>query len=113
MLGLLALGLALGMYISYFLCRFHLRLVVNSKPVSSGIWALVLLMTKNMSSNVRASSMGLRNMIKSAVNLFTLVAESKHHIGTDECILEPSFWQPTKQFYFCFVTIITYQFIIQ
>ena len=39
-LGLLALGLALGMYISYFLCRFHLRLVVNAKPVSSGIWAL-------------------------------------------------------------------------
>ena len=32
-LGLLALGLALGMYISYFLCRFHLRLVVNTKPV--------------------------------------------------------------------------------
>ena len=39
-LGLLALGLALGMYISYFLCRFYLRLVVNTKPVSSGIWAL-------------------------------------------------------------------------
>ena len=38
-LGLLALGLALGMYISYFLCRFHLRLVVNANPVSSGIWA--------------------------------------------------------------------------
>ena len=38
-LGLLALGLALGMYISYFLCRFHLRLVVNAKPVFSGIWA--------------------------------------------------------------------------
>ena len=31
---------ALGMYISYFLCRFHLRLVVNANPVSSGIWAL-------------------------------------------------------------------------
>ena len=38
-LGLLALGLALAMYISYFLCRFHLRLVVNAKPVSGGIWA--------------------------------------------------------------------------
>ena len=24
-----------------FLCRFHLRLVVNANPVSSGIWALV------------------------------------------------------------------------
>ena len=34
-------GLALGMYISYFLCRFHLRLVVNANPVSSGIWALL------------------------------------------------------------------------
>ena len=39
-LGLLVLGLALGMYILYFLCRFHLRLVVNANPVSSGIWAL-------------------------------------------------------------------------
>ena len=28
------------MYISYFLCRFHLRLVANANPVSSGIWAL-------------------------------------------------------------------------
>ena len=34
------LGLALGMYISYFLCRFHLRLVPNANPISSGIWAL-------------------------------------------------------------------------
>ena len=41
-LGLLALGLALGMYISYFLCRFHLRLVANANPVSGGIWALLV-----------------------------------------------------------------------
>ena len=32
--------LALAMYISCFLCRFHLRLVPNSNPISSGIWAL-------------------------------------------------------------------------
>ena len=33
--------LALAMYISCFLCRFHLRLVPNANPISSGIWALV------------------------------------------------------------------------
>ena len=32
--------LALAMYISCFLCRFHLRLVPNANPISSGIWAL-------------------------------------------------------------------------
>ena len=31
--------LALVMYISCFLCRFHLRLVLNANPISSGIWA--------------------------------------------------------------------------
>ena len=31
--------LALAMYISCFLCRFHLRLVQNANPISSGIWA--------------------------------------------------------------------------
>ena len=31
---------ALAMYISCFLCRFHLRLVANANPVSGGIWAL-------------------------------------------------------------------------
>ena len=30
--------LALAMYISFFLCRFHLRLVPNANPSSSGIW---------------------------------------------------------------------------
>ena len=40
-LGLLALGLALGMYISGFLCQFHLRLVANANAVFSGIWALI------------------------------------------------------------------------
>ena len=30
---------ALAMYISRFLCRFHLHLVPNTNPVSSGIWA--------------------------------------------------------------------------
>ena len=33
--------LALAMYISCFLCRFHLRLVPNANPISSGIWALL------------------------------------------------------------------------
>ena len=43
----MALGLlALGMYISYFLCRFHLSLVVNAKPVSSGISALEFCFSK-------------------------------------------------------------------
>ena len=32
--------LVLAMYISCFLCRFHLRLVPNANPISSGIWAL-------------------------------------------------------------------------
>ena len=32
--------LALAMYISCFLCRFHLRLVPNANPISGGIWAL-------------------------------------------------------------------------
>ena len=32
--------LALAMHISCFLCRFHLRLVPNANPISSGIWAL-------------------------------------------------------------------------
>ena len=31
--------LALAVYISCFLCRFHLRLVPNANPFSSGIWA--------------------------------------------------------------------------
>ena len=31
--------LALAMYISCFLCRFHLRLVPNANSISSGIWA--------------------------------------------------------------------------
>ena len=31
--------LALAMYISCFLCRFHLRLVPKANPISSGIWA--------------------------------------------------------------------------
>ena len=31
--------LALAMYISCFLCRFHLRLVPNANPIASGIWA--------------------------------------------------------------------------
>ena len=33
--------LALAMYISFFLCRFHLRLGPNANPISGGIWALV------------------------------------------------------------------------
>ena len=52
-LGLLALGLVLAMYISYCLCRFHLRLVVNAKPVSSGIWAyVVVFIYAGMNTNV-------------------------------------------------------------
>ena len=34
--------LALAMYISFFVCRFHLRWVANANPISSGIWALML-----------------------------------------------------------------------
>ena len=34
-------GSQLAMYISCFLCRFHLRLVPNANPISSGIWALI------------------------------------------------------------------------
>ena len=30
--------LVLAMYISCFLCRFHLHLVPNANPISSGIW---------------------------------------------------------------------------
>ena len=33
--------LALAMYISCFLCIFHLRLVPKANPISSGIWAIV------------------------------------------------------------------------
>ena len=33
-------SLALAMYISFCLCRFHLRWVANTNPISSGIWAL-------------------------------------------------------------------------
>ena len=40
-LGLLALGLALGMYISCCLCQFHLRRAPNANWFFSGIWALV------------------------------------------------------------------------
>ena len=32
--------LASAMYISFFLCIFHLRLVPNANPISGGIWAL-------------------------------------------------------------------------
>ena len=32
--------LALAMYISFFLCRFHLRLGPNANPISGVIWAL-------------------------------------------------------------------------
>ena len=39
-LGLLALGLALGMYISCCLCQFHLRRAPNANPFFCGIWAL-------------------------------------------------------------------------
>ena len=34
-------SLALAMYISFFLCRFHSRWLPNANPISSGIWALV------------------------------------------------------------------------
>ena len=36
------LGLALGKYISGFLCQFHLRLVANANAVFSGIGALII-----------------------------------------------------------------------
>ena len=49
--------LALAMYISFFLCRFHLRLVPNSNPISGGIWALqyILLNATNMENIVEKS----------------------------------------------------------
>ena len=31
--------LALAMYISFFVCRFHSHWVANANPISSGIWA--------------------------------------------------------------------------
>ena len=37
-----SLGLVLAMYISSFLCQFHLCWVANAKAISDGIWALVL-----------------------------------------------------------------------
>ena len=43
------------MYISYFLCRFHLRLVVNAHPVSSGILAIVLVISALMDLTVKSS----------------------------------------------------------
>ena len=46
-IGPSSIGLALGMYISYFLCRFYLLLVVNANPVSSGIWAIVFIYIRN------------------------------------------------------------------
>ena len=36
--------LALAVYISCFLYRFHWRLVANANPISSGIWALVFIL---------------------------------------------------------------------
>ena len=39
------------------------------------------------------SSVCHRNKIKSAVDLFTMVAEYRRHIGTNKCILAPM-WQP-------------------
>ena len=39
--------LALAMYISCFLCRFHLRLVPNANPISSGIWTSILFCNYN------------------------------------------------------------------
>ena len=40
-LGPLALGLALGMYISYCLSQFRLRWVANANMFFGGIWASV------------------------------------------------------------------------
>ena len=44
--------LALAMYISCFFCRFHLRLVPNANPISSGIWALGMKMPLHFHRNV-------------------------------------------------------------
>ena len=41
MLGTKSKTFALAMYISCLLCRFHLHLVPNTNPISSGIWALI------------------------------------------------------------------------
>ena len=69
-LGLLALGLGLGMYISYFLCRFHLRLVVNAKPVSSGIWALLGIF--GVKSRVQSKGQALNVLSKMNITLTLL-----------------------------------------
>ena len=45
-LGLLALGLALGMYISCCLCEFRLRWIAKANAAFSGIWALVDIYTR-------------------------------------------------------------------
>ena len=37
--GYARVGFALGMYISCYLCQFHLRWVPNANPVFGGIWA--------------------------------------------------------------------------
>ena len=47
--------LALAMYISCFLCRFHLHLVPNANPISSGIWTLDI-------SNLKQSGAGLKSL---------------------------------------------------
>ena len=39
-----ALGLALAMYISCFLCQFHSRWVANADAISIRIWALLLIL---------------------------------------------------------------------
>ena len=37
--------LALAIFISCFLCQFHLGLEANANPVSSGIWANILVIS--------------------------------------------------------------------
>ena len=63
--------LALAMYISCFLCRFHLRLVTNANPISSGIWALNFIIQRCESFSILGvySSMCLWVISKSRVSL--------------------------------------------
>ena len=48
---------ALAMFISCFLCRFHLRLVANVNTVFSGIWASGFIVADLEGAEVRTPSL--------------------------------------------------------
>ena len=61
--GPLALGLGLGMYISCFLCWFHLRFVANADAISGEIWALICQMMIKILTQGQVPSDWTRGMI--------------------------------------------------